>query len=487
MIRILCVPRTIPIKGASLRTLKLLFLICLLQSSWLLSACQPGTAGEATPSLKPRTPTSSPPPTAIQGTAANAGATLIPTSFPTQSIQFPLHPTIEQSNAIFEQEETAPHPALLLPDSEVVYSPSAIDFVPKEYLANTSGFLRDYREYLHSTGWTNSAEIIQRVALESSINPRLLLALVEYQTGCALGQPDSDFQIDYLLGMHNFRRKGFFRQLSWAASQLSAGYYGWRDGTLNEFQLSDGIIVRPPPELNAGSVALQYYFAQSVDSKDWQLAIDPGRGITAVYTDMFGDSWGNSQEEKPLLPPGLIQPELILPFEIDHLWSYTSGPHTVWDTEGAQAALDFAPATEISGCVDSDAWVVAVADGLVVRSEFGAVIQDLSGDGIEQTGWEILYLHIASDGRVPEGVYLHSGDPIGHPSCEGGPANGTHLHIARKYNGEWISADGTIPYILSGWEVEMGEKSYQGRLVNGDQSVTANPGGPSSSVIIRGD
>jgi hypothetical protein len=35
---------------------------------------------------------------------------------------------------------------------------------------------------------------------------------------------------------------------------------------------------------------------------------------------------------------------------------------------------------------------------------------------------------------------VKTGDRIGHPSCEGGAANATHVHIARRYNGEWIPA-----------------------------------------------
>ncbi len=156
-----------------------------------------------------------------------------------------------------------------------------------------------------------------------------------------------------------------------------------------------------------------------------------------------------------LLPDSLSQPALDLPFEPGVLWSYSSGPHAAWGALGAQAALDFAPAVPISGCVQTDAWVVAVADGLVVRSELGVVVQDLylsqaekPIDGLEQTGWAVVYLHVEERGRVAKGTYLRAGDRIGHPSCEGGRANGTHVHIARKYNGEWMAADGPVPFVI---------------------------------------
>ncbi len=92
-----------------------------------------------------------------------------------------------------------------------------------------------------------------------------------------------------------------------------------------------------------------------------------------------------------------------------------------------------------------------MADGVIVRSEFGEVVQDLDGDGDERTGWTLLYMHIGTSGRVPVGKKLKAGEFIGHPSCEGGVSNGTHTHVARRYNGEWIPADGSLPFNLDGW------------------------------------
>jgi LasA protease len=113
-----------------------------------------------------------------------------------------------------------------------------------------------------------------------------------------------------------------------------------------------------------------------------------------------------------LVPSGLTQPALRLPFETGTVWSFTGGPHGGWGDGSAWAAIDFAPPGESLGCVVSDAWVTAVADGLVVRSAEGVVVQDLDGDGIEQTGWTILYLHVDNSERVNVGEYLHAGERV---------------------------------------------------------------------------
>jgi LasA protease len=384
---------------------------------------------------------------------------------------------------------------LILPDSEFVYSPSAIDFDTNAYVSQANGKLNSYDQYLSATGWTKGADEVQRIATENSINPRLLLALIEYESGWVLGQPGNLAQDDYPLGYLDFQYQGLYRQMMWAVQELSVGYYGWRTGAVTQLTLTDGITIRLAPDLNAGTVALQYFFAKRYGYDDWLQAIDPVNGFPALYARMFGDAWARAQLVEPLFPPSLTQPELILPFEENRVWSLTYGPHSAWgefadnidwEVKGALAALDFAPSADETGCMISDAWVLASAPGRVVRSGNGVVVLDLDGDGREQTGWNLLYMHIAADGRVALGDWLQTGDHIGHPSCEGGVSTGTHLHFARKYNGEWVIADGPLPFTLSGWVAHAGTQDGQGSLTKGDQIVIANQNGTYESHIVRG-
>ncbi len=82
-------------------------------------------------------------------------------------------------------------------------------------------------------------------------------------------------------------------------------------------------------------------------------------------------------------------------------------------------------------------------------------------------------MHIETRGRVELGERLKAGDRIGHPSCEGGVSTGSHLHIARRYNGEWIPADQNIPFDLDGWISQGFGYAYQGLMVRGDQTIQA--------------
>jgi len=100
---------------------------------------------------------------------------------------------------------------------------------------------------------------------------------------------------------------------------------------------------------------------------------------------------------------------------------------------------------------------------------------DLDGDGNIQTGWVLLYLHVALDINRPVqvGQRVNEGDVIGYASCEGGLSNSSHLHLARRYNGEWMEAGGPVPMNLSGWVVQPNLTPYEGTIAKDGQVKTA--------------
>jgi len=104
-------------------------------------------------------------------------------------------------------------------------------------------------------------------------------------------------------------------------------------------------------------------------------------------------------------------------------------------------------------------------------------------DGDERTGWVVFYLHLKTDSMPRLGAYLKAGDPIGHPSCEGGSSTGTHVHMARKYNGEWIPAYGVLSYNLEGWISDKGFREYEGTLTRYNHIVRANVNSDAPSHI----
>ncbi len=375
----------------------------------------------------------------------------------------------------------------LLPDSEVTYSPSTIDFDVHGFINGAGGYLSTHQEWLQSTGMTSGADIITRIALEYSVNPRLLLAFLEFQTGWVYGFPEDSFGLDYPMGYENTAKKGLYLQSAWFASMVMDGYYGWREGRRLVVNFSDGKVLRLSPQLNAGTVGLMNAFTFLYEFEEWANLLYGETSFLTFYETMFDNPWKRAQKVEPLIPPDTMQPEMILPFEPGKTWAFTGGPHAAWSSADVWAALDFAPPSGETGCQTSNEWVVASFSGLVTRSDNGVVVIDHDGDGYEQTGWTLLYLHIATRDRIPLGTWVEVGDRIGHPSCEGGRSTGTHVHMARRYNGEWVPADGPLPFDLDGWKARAGIRAYSGWLIRDSDVIYANTASTYETHISRED
>ena len=326
----------------------------------------------------------------------------------------------------------------LIPDSELVYGPASVQFDLHSFIQSKGGYLANYTQDVNGETLTGE-QIIQRISQSYSVNPRLLLALLEYRSGWVTNPTPQN--VDYPLGFYEDYYAGLYRQIAWAANNVNRGYYSWRVNAISTLPLSDGSYVPLDPTINAGTAGVQYFLSLFNNRPFWDNDVGES-GFFQTYTQLFGSPF--DYDVTPLLPPGLAQPPLQLPFEPGVTWSFTGGPHGGWDSGSAWAAIDFAPPGEPAGCVTSDAWVVAIANGWIVRTGIGEVIEDLDNDGYEQTGWDVLYMHIETRDRIEPNTYVYAGERIGHPSCEGGVSNGTHVHLARKYNGEWIPADGNF-------------------------------------------
>jgi LasA protease len=372
----------------------------------------------------------------------------------------------------------------LFPDSEVILSPTSVDFSIDHYIFTSGGYLSTYSEEVDDEMLTG-AEILRRVAYDTSINPRLLLAMLEYRSGWVRGQPRTPQTETHPFGFYVPGYSGLYKELALAAKQLNMAYYAWRSGGLTQLRFPNGARQPIDPQANAGTVAVQDVFARLYSPPYWEQVLYGSNNFSLLYEQMFADPWSRAARAGDLFPAELVQPPLELPFLPGERWALTGGPHITWNTGTPRGAVDFAPVTGEPACAVSRAWVTASASGLVTRSERGVLVIDLDRDGFEQTGWALVYLHIAESERVPAGTWVNVDDRIGHPSCEGGAATGTHVHLARKFNGEWLPASGVVPFILSGWEVQTGERAYEGYLVKGDRIVTARPEGSSSSSIVR--
>lgn len=351
----------------------------------------------------------------------------------------------------------------IIPDSELVYGPAAADFDVRRLAELTNSHLLRYEEEVEGQLMDGPA-IVQLVADRHSVNPRLLLALLEYLTGWVTTATEPA-TLDKFGPVSSGQAK-LYQRLSWAANLLNLGYYGRAEGGLRSIAIDPTTPIYFSPTINHATAGIQVLFASlpGMTYDRWQADVGPD-GLFAAFNRLFGNPFGYTVD--PLIPDQLVSPEFSLPWTAGETWYFTGGPHGAWNTGSAWGALDFAPPSDQLGCVQSDFWVTAIADGVVTRSGHGAVVVDLNDDtdNYAGTGWAITYMHIETRDRAPAGTEVKTGDRLGHPSCEGGFSNGTHVHIARSYNGRWISADTTTPFILSGWVSEGAGTEYNGYLV----------------------
>lgn len=374
-------------------------------------------------------------------------------------------------------EVPAPHPGSpgsalkVIPDSELVFGPAAAQFDVSAFTESQGGYLSGYTQDANGETLSGSG-VVTRIAEDYSVNPRLLLALLEYRSRWVTSADPPASTLDYPLGFVEPNHVGLYHQLAWAANELNRGFYLWRAGAVGHWVLNDGSIVPINPTINAGTAGVQNFFSILDDRPTWDTDVNTF-GLFQSYFFLFGNPFDLALE--PLTPPSLKQPRMALPFEHGVTWAFTGGPHAAWDSGSAWGALDFAP-SDVSACAISEDWITAVADGFIVRAANGAVLEDLDGDGYEQTGWDVLYMHVASQDRIETGRYAYAGDRIGHASCEGGIANAAHLHLARKYNGEWIPADGVLPFVLGGWTSGGTGIEYDGSLRRGSSRLEAFEG-----------
>ena len=385
----------------------------------------------------------------------------------------------------------------ILPDSRLVRSIGAAGFDAEEFIDGQPGVLRWMQVDMPTrqadgtplSEQLTAGQTLERVSQEFSVDARVLIAFLEHFAKLQSDPTvDEEKQLYPLLAAERASdrgREGLYAQASWLADQLNKGYYDWKYRGTTILDAPDGSRLFFHPNLNAGTVAVQYALAQFAGSEEWAAGIIE-TGLQNTYRRLFGDPFKDAFE---IVPSNLRQPELTLPFPKGDIWRFTGGFHGGWGNGSAWAAVDFAPPDEVDDrwCYTSAYPITAIARGMIVKLGDGVLALDLDEDGNDGTGWTIVYLHVSPHDALRAGQIVETGNLLGYASCLGGFSTATHLHIARRYNGEWIPADcnrcpegrSVPPFVMSNWKVVgLGSQIYQGFLVNirDNRSVIAEQG-----------
>ena len=130
----------------------------------------------------------------------------------------------------------------LIPDSELVNGPYNAKVDLAEYIMSKEGYLASYTQEVKGE-LLSGIEVIQLVSGNYSVNPRLLRAILEHQSGWLTQTAGTIREFSYPVGIRDEWREGLYYQLTWAANSLNRAYYLWRVNGLGYYTTADGILI----------------------------------------------------------------------------------------------------------------------------------------------------------------------------------------------------------------------------------------------------
>ncbi len=412
--------------------------------------------------------------------------------------------------------------AAVLSDGQFVYGPNAYDFDLTAWLEANAPHLLPYAAALEGT------------AGYASVNPRLLLVLMELRAGL-VSNPAADPANPF-----GWTQSGFDAQLEAAAEVLTSAYYlhlhhysalDPADRSLPPIPLADGSELAVAPEVNAGTYAVLAFLAQTETAEALPAALEP---FPAVWAALFPDDDPLDESNQVYIPGSLMAqavppPSLLqFPYPRGEAW-YFGGVHHVLGYSGSDASsIDFwkvwLPWTPTPDT--SQMWVVAAHSGWAQAQSSCRFIIYTNPD---RTGWATRYYHLENiQSPYPPAwnsplFLIAQNARIGNLArtqaqaiCDGGAADFPHVHFSLIYNGSYVP----FPYprpegegftaiagaALSGWVVyphydasnnlvpysnqtylRRGTQTvyaYQSRILNDYSPLTPTPLSPANGAVI---
>ena len=172
----------------------------------------------------------------------------------------------------------------IIPDSELVYGPASAQFDLEAFIDAHGGHLAKYSQDVDGE-YLTGAQIVELVSENYSVNPRLLLALLEYRSGWVTNPTHQN--VEYPLGFYDSYYAGLYRQLAWTANNLNRGYYLWRVNALSTLPLGDGTYIPLNPTINAGTAGVQYFLSLFNNRPFWDNDVSE-LGLFETYKELFG-------------------------------------------------------------------------------------------------------------------------------------------------------------------------------------------------------
>ncbi|WP_440053856.1 M23 family metallopeptidase [Pseudoalteromonas sp. T1lg65] len=307
---------------------------------------------------------------------------------------------------------------------------------PSQFLFSNQLQQEDWPSVIASTAphLEEKLDVILHYAGYSSINPKLLLALMEQYSQVISSPTKAALQKPF----NNLSSKlGFDEQVMDIALRLSALYYAHRQFVEqnNQAQLKTK---------DSASVALT------------SLTGRPVHETATLYQALFNKQSLLLNTDVPYSQN--IEPQadfyLSFPWPSGYAW-YSGGAHSNTGSGYPYSSLDFNNGS--GGWGSNTPWVQAAHGGTVTR--FSACNIRVT----HASGYATQYYHM-EDLRYRSGDVIAAGAWLGRYAddkstalCQGGQSTGPHLHFSLLYNGSFISLHN---WYISGYRVDVGSYNY---------------------------
>lgn len=381
-------------------------------------------------------PTDAAPPDQVSSPVASAS---VPALTPVTTAVGTAKPVISPTVTVVPKASSTATTALasIIDSRRYSYEPGWGTLEVQKYLDGQTGTLKS-AVYLAGGQRITLAAAIADQSLLYSINPKVILTLLEMESGLVRQPNPAPNELGWAMGYRQDKYWGLGPQVNWAAREL---YRSARDDQAR-------IAAR-----GWGSYAVARLLSQTVDRDTQGWTFERAAALfVKTYTDLFGE---DPRTPPASLPSPVTGPFLRPPFGVSNVVSSSAFDHEFPLLNENGSMLSYHGRRDQTSYDGHDGWdfvlspgtpVVAAAAGHVLvagwsddgcASAAGAVILD------HDNGYRTLYWHLSSVAVQPGGRVV-AGDVIGK-SGNTGCSLGPHLHFGVQFLGRSTDPNGWCP------------------------------------------
>ncbi len=353
--------------------------------------------------------------------------------------QAQVQPTGESAQLAAEAQPTTPEarplvPATYFDGQRLTYEPG---YHSPQIQATLESFPGPLKGMSFSVGGRRHSfsEVILGQSLYYSINPKVVLALLESQGRLLSTERPSPEQLDWAIGFRgeDEKRKGLTAQIRWAVRQMQ---YGRREfAEYVPLTYADKSTASPPPGMEFSQYVIARVLAPTTSPEKLPERM---QAFLDTYTQLFGDPRTPPTDLPLPSKPFLVRPTTrtvqVTSF-FDHDTPFLSKNGSIFTYWGrSETTLSYDGHDGWDYAVGAPEPALAAADGEVVfagnaddNCATTAVVID------HGNGYRTLYWHLSAT-RVQIGQRVTAGEIVGITGASG-CAYGEHLHFGVQYLG----------------------------------------------------